>query len=218
MTADKVGSCLLVSTDEVGRPLRLCRLRESFWNLYVKGCDEHYLAHILRDHSDFIPEMNYVAVYDERIVGNIMYTKSYVIDDKGNKADTLTFGPLCVLPEFQRKGIGTLLINRTKEIALQKGAGAIIILGHPRNYCRHGFKNCKDYNVSDTEGRYPFGQLVLELKKDFFAGRKWKFHYSSAYHVDENLVRVFDEQFPLKEKLYRPTQEEFSIACRAYLE
>lgn len=78
--------------------------REAFWNLNVPGCDEHYLVHILRNHPDFISEMDFVAEADNRIVGNIMYTRSYVVDENSNRLDTLTFGPLTVLPGYQRQG------------------------------------------------------------------------------------------------------------------
>lgn len=191
--------------------------REAFWNLFVPGCDEHYIAHTLRSHPDFIPEMDFVAEVDNRIVGSIMYTKSYVTDEDGNRMDTLSFGPICVLPEYQKKGIGTALITHTKTIAISNHAPAIIILGHPHNYCKHGFRSCIDYLVSDSNGKYPFGQLVLELEKDVFKGKKWKYHYSSAYHSDEKAAAEFDSQFPYKEKVWAPSQEEFFIACRAYL-
>ena len=191
--------------------------REAFWNLNVPGCDEHYLAHILRESPDFIAELDFVAEVDGRIAGNIMYTRSYVVDESGSRKDTLTFGPLSVLPEYQRKGIGTRLINHTKKIAVQNGAGAIIILGDPHNYCRHGFRNSIDYNISSSDGRYPYGQLVLELEDGYFSGRSWKFYYSSAYEFDERLVEEFDKLFPEKMKEYKPSQEEFSIAVRAFL-
>ena len=55
-------------------------VREAFWNLHVPGCNEHYLAHLLRGHPDFIPEFDFVALLDDGIVGNIMYTRSQVID------------------------------------------------------------------------------------------------------------------------------------------
>ena len=32
--------------------------REAFWNLYVPGCSEHYIAHTLRQHKDFIRELD----------------------------------------------------------------------------------------------------------------------------------------------------------------
>ena len=36
-------------------------VREAFWNLYVPGCNEHYLAHVMRGHKDFIGELDLVA-------------------------------------------------------------------------------------------------------------------------------------------------------------
>jgi hypothetical protein len=65
--------------------------REAFWDLYVPGCDEHYLVHILRNHPDFIPELDFVAIVDDQIVGNIMYAKSQLINEEGTKLDSITF-------------------------------------------------------------------------------------------------------------------------------
>jgi hypothetical protein len=41
--------------------------REAFWNHHVPGCDEHYLAHVMRDHEDFVPELDFVALADGRL-------------------------------------------------------------------------------------------------------------------------------------------------------
>ena len=49
--------------------------RNAFWNHHAPGCDEHYLAHILRESSNFVPELDYVAVQDGKVVGSIMYTR-----------------------------------------------------------------------------------------------------------------------------------------------
>ena len=192
--------------------------REAFWNLYFPGCDEHYTTHILRNHPDFIKELSFVAELDNRIIGSIMYTKSYVIDDDQHKIETISFGPICVLPKYQRKGVGTALINHTKEIAVKNKTKAIIIYGNPHNYCKHGFKNGKDYNISNPQGRYPFGLLVFELEKGIFEGKKWKYYYSSAYDIDQKEAEKFDKQFSPKKKEFKPSQEEFSIAIRAYLD
>lgn len=35
--------------------------RNAFYNLYIPGCVEHYLVHIMREHEDFIPELDFVA-------------------------------------------------------------------------------------------------------------------------------------------------------------
>ena len=55
--------------------------RKSFWNVYVPGCAEHYLAHILRGHEDFISELDFVAETEEgKVVGNVMYTVARLVD------------------------------------------------------------------------------------------------------------------------------------------
>ena len=192
--------------------------REAFWNLHIPGCDEHYLVHLLRTHSDFIPYLNFVAVFNNEVIGNIMYTKSYVLNEPGKKIEIITFGPVCVLPKYQRQGVGSALINHSKKIAKEHNHKAIIIQGHPHNYCKHGFKCSKDFNVCDSEGKYPMGLLVLELEKGIFEGHKWKYYLSGVYDVDSTAAVEYDKQFKFKKKEYQYSQEEFSIAYRAYIE
>jgi predicted N-acetyltransferase YhbS len=194
--------------------------REAFWNLYVPGCDEHYLAHIMRNNEDFIQDYSLVAIEPKNdcIVGNIMYAKSTVKSDEGAFVNTINFGPVCVLPEYQNKGIGSKLIKTSIELAQIDHIPAIIIEGHPKNYCKHGFKSSFDYKISDVDGRYPFGLLVLELQKGIFEGKKWTYFRSPVYNnIDPKLVEEFDQGFPKREKYFKPSQEEFSIACRAYI-
>ena len=191
--------------------------REAFWNLYFPGCNEHYLVHQMRHHPDFIKELDFVAEYNGKVVGNIMYTNAQLIDEQGLKIDIISFGPLSVLPEFQRKGIGASLINHTKKIAINTGIKAIVILGDPHNYCKHGFKSSKDYYISDIDGNYPYGLLVLELEEGVLSGHKWKYKYSNVYEVNENDAEEYDKKFPKKEKGYKYSQEVFSIAYRAYI-
>ena len=39
-------------------------IRRAFWNLYVPGCAEHYVAHVMRPHGDFVPELDLVLERD----------------------------------------------------------------------------------------------------------------------------------------------------------
>lgn len=193
--------------------------REAFWNLYVPGCDEHYLVHVMRQHPDFLPELDYVAVLDGKIVGNIMYAKSSLVSDSGARLETLTFGPVSVLPEHQRKGIGSALIRLTVAQAISSGYKAIVIYGHPHNYCKHGFVGSKSLNVSDADGRFPFSLLVLELEKGCLHGSNWKYISSDMYYtLDANDAAKYDATFPAKEKTFKPSQEEFRIASSSFVE
>ena len=80
--------------------------RRAFYNVYVPGCTEHYLVHIMREHPDFIPELALVAELDGRVIGNVMYTRATLTDEAGAVKDVLTFGPVSIAPEHQRKGCG----------------------------------------------------------------------------------------------------------------
>jgi len=191
--------------------------RDAFWNLYVPGCDEHYLAHQLRKHPDFLPELAFVAEAEGKLVGSIMFTKSFLQNESGGRLETLTFGPVCVLPEYQHRGIGSALIRHGRDAAAARGCPAIIILGDPANYCRHGFKSSKDCGISDAEGNYPYGQLALVLDARRLAGARWKFHYSDVFNLNMDGFEEFDATFPKKEKLFKPSQVLFAMQLRAYI-
>lgn len=185
-------------------------IREAFWDLNMPGCSEHYLAHILRSHEDFIPELDFVAIQN-KIVGSIMYTKSQLIDEYGHKKDILTFGPLAVLPQFQRQGYGKMLLEHSFKIAADMGYDVIVIFGSPANYIGRGFKSCRRYNVCLDNDYFPTAMLVKELKEGALDGRKYIYRESPAYYFDPAEAEEFDKHFPPKEKNILPCQEEFYI-------
>ncbi len=203
---------------EVDHPAVEALTREAFWNLYKPGCDEHYLVHVMRSHEDFLPELAFVAEVEGQTVGSILFTRSWVVNELGEKVETATFGPVCVHPAWQRQGVGTALIAHTKALAAQKGYPAILILGDPHNYCRHGFRTGKDLGVGSLDGKFPLGLLVLELRRGFFAGHQWKLQTSAVYGFDPALADAYDARFPAREKKHQPSQELFSMLVRAVVE
>ena len=104
-------------------------IRKAFYNQYVPGCNEHYLAHIMRSHPDFIAQLDLVLVLDGEIIGNIMYTKAKLVDEMGVEKEILTFGPVCVLPQLQRKGYGKKLMESSFVRAKEMGYDVIVIFG-----------------------------------------------------------------------------------------
>ena len=65
--------------------------REAFWNLFVPGCNEHVLVHKLREHPDYLQDLSFVAIYQNKIIGNILYAKSWVINEENNKTRYFIF-------------------------------------------------------------------------------------------------------------------------------
>lgn len=191
--------------------------RKAFWNLYVPGCDEHYLVHIMRSHEDFIPELALVMELDDQIIGNIMYTKATLIDEAGEEKDILTFGPLCVLPEHQRKGYGKLLVEHSFAQAVALGYDVIVIFGNPDNYVGRGFKSCKRYNVCMENGAFPSAMLVKELKPNALDGRQWIYRESPVMAIDKQAAARFDDGLEPMEKAVLPYQEVFYIHSQSII-
>ena len=75
------------------------------------------MAHILRDAACFIKELDFVAEINDKIVANIMYSEAKVIGEDKSEYPVITFGPVSVLPEYQRKGIGKAIIEHSKKRA-----------------------------------------------------------------------------------------------------
>ncbi len=181
--------------------------KKAFWNLHVPGCNEHYLVHILRSSDDYIPELSRVAELDGKVVGTIMYTKAYVLDgDK--RTDVITFGPLCIDPEYQKKGIGGELLENTMQLAREKGYRAIIIFGEPEYYPRHGFKPCDCFNITTKDGKNFDAFMGIELVPGGLDGVKGKFYESKAFDDcnNEEAAEEYDKKFPYMEKLKLPGQ------------
>jgi predicted N-acetyltransferase YhbS len=118
--------------------------REAFWNLYVPGCTEHFILHNLRNSADFIPELDFIAEKEGRIVGNVVYSSAKIVDRQGAEKRVIGFGPVSVLPLFQRQGIGCALIQHTIEVAGNMGFPVICIYGDPRYYHRFGLGAVKN--------------------------------------------------------------------------
>ena len=188
-------------------------IREAFWNQYVPGCDEHYLVHKMRLHEDFISQLALVAELDGAVIGSIFYTKAAILDEKGRKKEILTFGPLGVLPQYQRKGCGKALMEESFARAAAMGYDTIVIFGSPHNYVSRGFKSCKKYNICLAPGVFPTALLVKELVPGVLDGKTWQYCPSSADTLcqDRDGVEAFDAAFPKKEKSWQPSQETFFI-------
>lgn len=192
--------------------------RKAFYNVYVPGCMEHYLVHIMRGHEDFIPELDFVIEVDGQIVGNIMYTKSKLTDEGGTEKEIVTFGPVSILPKYPRKGYGKMLIEHSLKRAAELGYEAVVIMGSPANYVGSGFQCCRKYNVCVEKGKYPAAMLVKELKPGALDGRLWFYSDSPVMNVDEREAQAFDDGLEKMEKKWMPSQEAFYIMSHAFVE
>jgi putative acetyltransferase len=108
----------------------------AFKNLAVSNQTEQYIINALRD-ADVL-SLSLVAEIDGRIVGHIAF--SPVIISDGTK-DWYGLGPISVLPENQKQGIGTSLVNEGLSLLKELCGQGCALVGDPNYYKRFGFRN-----------------------------------------------------------------------------
>jgi putative acetyltransferase len=185
--------------------------REAFWNLYVPGCSEHFCLHNMRDSNDFIPELDFVAELDGGVIGNIVYTRGRVIDDAGRTHKIICFGPVSVLPVYQRQGVGSALIRHSLEKARSSGFTAVCIFGDPRYYSRFGFRCAERYDITNSDGKFAVALMALELVPGALRKISGRFIESEVFKVDEVAFQKYEDTFPPKDKAVTESQSEFKI-------
>jgi predicted N-acetyltransferase YhbS len=176
-------------------------VRDAFWNLYGPGANEHYLAHILRDSADLIPELNLVATIDDSILGHVMLTRGTVVGDDGTTTQILVLGPIAVDPAHQRQGIGRALMGLVCEVGRDLGFPAIALYGYPEIYSAYGFVPAELHNIRTHENCFADALQVRELSPGSLTGISGQHFYSPTYEVDDEAAATFDSTFPFKEKL-----------------
>lgn len=183
--------------------------REAFWNVYRPGCMEHYVLHVLRNDPAFVPELDLVMEQNGQIIGHVMYMRAAITANDGREIPIMTFGPISIHPDLQRRGLGKHLLETSMEKAMALGAGALCIEGNLDFYGKSGFV------VAGTRGIRYHGEpdqeivpyfLLKELKPGFLNGVTGVYHTPQGYFVDEAAVEAFDRDFPPKQKLKLPGQ------------
>ena len=177
--------------------------REAFWNLYREGCFEHLIIHNLRKSKSFVKELDYCIEVDNKIIANIVYAKGNLKLENGEIREILIFGPVSVLPEYQKKGYGEKLINYTIEKAKELGFDAIVIMGNPNYYKKFGFESCSKYKIYyeglDKNEEVPFFMIKI-LNDNNIENLKGIYSDPDCYKADEKELEEFDKKFPFKIK------------------
>ncbi|MBO0454499.1 GNAT family N-acetyltransferase [Candidatus Enterococcus murrayae] len=187
--------------------------REAFWNLYVPGAEEHYLAHTLRKHPDFIPELTFVIELDGKIIGSIFYSKAKIIDYNGTEYPIISFGPVSIHPNYHRQGYGRMLIQHSIAEAKRLDYEAIVIGGFTYHYHSYGFVGTKKYNISMPDGKFYTGIMALPLKAGALDKIHGKIYFSEGMYPNLEGLEDFDQTFPNKKKQLLPCQAKFEAAA-----
>lgn len=178
----------------------------AFWNKYHLGCNEHFVVYKARKSDAYVPQISRIAEVNGEIVGVICYTKA-LLQNGDKQKEILTFGPLCVLPEWQGCGIGGALLEKTLDLAKQEGFEGVVIFGEPDYYPLHGFKTCDNFGITTIDGKNFDAFLGIELIEGGLAGFGGKFIEPKVFEeLSEEENEEFTKCFSTPEKQKFPCQ------------
>lgn len=102
-----------------------------------------------------------VAEIDGRVVGHAAFSPVTV---DGQRCDWYGLGPVSVVPELQRQGIGSALINEGIRPLKEAGGKGCVLVGDPNYYVRFGFRNVPELTLEGVPPEVfqalPFGDDV----------------------------------------------------------
>ena len=183
--------------------------REAFWNVYRPGCTEHFVLHQFRDRPEFVKELDLCLETAGQIIGHVMFVRAEIAADDGRILPIMTFGPISIHPDFQRRGYGKILLDYALEKAAQMGVGAVCMEGNIAFYGNCGFdiasKSGIHYYAEPREAVVPY-LLLKQLQEGFLDGVTGIYRTPAGYFVDDVEAEAFDRQFPPKVKRKLPGQ------------
>lgn len=162
-------------------PTILDLIESAFRNVPESDHKERLLVERLHGSETFIPQLSLVAETDGgRIVGYILLTEVEIVS-KNKVVTSLGVAPLAVLPEFQNRGIGGMLLKTAHEMAASLGYGTTVLLGHKDYYPRFGYCKAIDFGIEfPFDAPYEFC-MVAELLPDAFESVCGTVRYPAAF-------------------------------------
>ena len=111
----------------------------AFKTLAISNHTEQFIIEALRAANAL--SLSLVAEVDGHVVGHIAFSPVTISDGTG---DWYGLGPVSVLPDYQRQGIGKALMKDGLSRLRSLGARGCCLVGHPDYYRKFGFRNAPE--------------------------------------------------------------------------
>jgi putative acetyltransferase len=116
------------------------------------------------------------------LVGHLLLSPCPVVDGDGNTVATvLAIGPVAVVPEVQRRSVGSALMHVAASLAMARGVPALVLLGHPSYYPRFGFGSARDAGLAPPTEQWPDAAWMARLLPAWRDDMRGTVHYPEAF-------------------------------------
>lgn len=139
------------------------------------------LVDAVRQSDGFLPELSLVAEQSGQIVGHILFSRIHIETQQGS-IPALALAPMAVLPQLQKQGIGSALVQQGLEECKRLGHAIVIVLGHPGYYPRFGFSASLAKSLECPYGDCGDAWMALELTPGALDGIRGRVVYPPAFH------------------------------------
>ena len=136
--------------------------------LAFDGAGEADLVDALREKEP--AHVSLVAEEGGLVVGHIFFSPVRLESGAG-ASEAFALAPMGVLPEFQRRGVGSALVRRGLEECLRLGQEVVFVLGHPQYYPRFGFAPAAPRGLRSEYAVPDEAFMVVELRAGALGGR-----------------------------------------------
>ena len=130
-----------------------------------KNVDQVILCEMLKNRKEFVKELSLVAEINGITTGYILLSPVY-IQTLQSSIKSLLLEPVCVLPQFQGRGIGKAIVTSALVKARCLGFESVFVTGSLKFYSRFGFKEAKNYGITPSVQILYNAFLALELKEE----------------------------------------------------
>ena len=138
---------------------------------------EANLIEILRD--TLVQYVSLVADVDGKIVGHILFSPVSLTEHPW--LNVMGLGPMAVIPDYQRKGIGSALVDEGLKRCRELGAQAVVVVGHPEYYPRFGFVPADRYGLRCEYDVPADVFMIAELEAGALSGASGLVRYDDAF-------------------------------------
>jgi len=138
----------------------------AFETMEISNHTEQFIIEALR--SARVLTLSLVAEVEGRVVGHIAFSPVAISDGTKN---WYGLGPISVLPEYQRRGIGKALMQEGLSQLKELNAKGCCLVGHPQYYRKFGFENVTElvhegipqevFFALSFDGQFPQGDVMF---------------------------------------------------------